>query len=136
MRRAVTAIAAPMPRAAPVTIATRSVITAAAGPRSTTRRRDRGLGRPAALVLLRARQPGAVEALLLVVERQHAESDRLAGVEGDAGEPVGRGARDVLEVRGAAADDDAERDHRIRPGLERRLGDDRQLEAARDPHVR
>ena len=34
-------------------------------------------------------------------------------------------------MRRAAADDHAERDRRIRPGRQRRLGDDRQLEAAR-----
>ena len=71
-----------------------------------------------ALVLLRAGQAGAVEALLLVVEGEHAEADGLAGVERDPGEAVGRRRRDVLEVRCAAADDHAERDDRVGAGLE------------------
>ena len=98
--------------------------------------RERGLGRPAAVVLLRLGQARAVEALLLVVEGEHAEADRLAGVERDAGEAVGRGGGDVLEVRGAAAHDHAEGDHRIRPGSSATLRGDGQLEAAGHLHER
>ena len=40
---------------------------------------------------------------------------------------------DVVEVRGAAADDDAERDDRVVAAVGEDLGDDRQLEAAGHP---
>ena len=65
-----------------------------------------------------------------------AEADGLAGVEGDAREPVRRRSRDVLEVRSPAADDHAERHHGVGTGLEGRLRDDRQLEAAGHAHER
>jgi hypothetical protein len=60
-------------------------------------------------------------------------ADGLARVEGHAGEAIGRGIRDELEVRRAAPDDHAEGDHPIRSRLERGLRDHRQLEAARHP---
>src|SRR4051794_30476337 len=50
---------------------------------------------PATHVFLRLGQPGTVEALLLVVDGQHTESDRLAGRERHLREAVGRGRRDV-----------------------------------------
>ena len=42
-------------------------------------RRDRGLGGLGALVFLRVGETGPVETLLLIVQRQYPESDRLAG---------------------------------------------------------
>src|SRR5690606_34400730 len=90
-----------------------------------------GLG---ALVLAGSLEARAVDALLLVVDRQHAEADGLARVERDAREAVGRGRRNVLEVRRAASQDDAEGDDRVGAVLERRLRDDRQLEGARHAH--
>ncbi len=42
---------------------------------------DRGIRGLGALVLVRAGKARAIDALLLVVEREHAEADRLAGVE-------------------------------------------------------
>ena len=51
---------------------------------------------------------GAVERLLDGVAGQHAEADRLAGVESHPGEAIGGGGGDELEVRRAAADDDPE----------------------------
>jgi hypothetical protein len=95
---------------------------------------ERGIGGLVALVLLRAGEPRAVEALLLVVDREHAEAHGLAGVERDAREPVGRSRRDVLEVWRPAPHDHAEGDDRVGAGVERRLRDDRELEGSRDPH--
>ena len=96
------------------------------------RRGECGDGRLPALVLGRAGQPGAVARLLLGVAGQHAVAHRLAGVEGDPGEPGGDRVADVLEVRGAAADDHPERDDGVVP-LGQRLGDDRQLHRPRRP---
>jgi len=94
-------------------------------------RRECCLGRLGALVLLRAGEPGAIETLCLVLEREHPEADGLPGVESDTGESVGRGRGDEFEVGGSATDDDAEGDHGIRPVLESGLADDRKLEGAR-----
>ena len=58
-------------------------------------------------------EAGAVERLGVVVAGEHAEADRRAGVERDPGQAVGGGGADVVEVRRAAADDDAERDHGV-----------------------
>src|SRR5690554_2413384 len=58
-------------------------------------RRACGLG---ALVLGRAGQSRTVESLLRVLEREDAEPDGLAGIEGDPGQPVGRRVRHELEV--------------------------------------
>ena len=51
----------------------------------------------------------------------------------DLGQSLGDALADVLEVRCAAADDDAEGDDRVVAAAGQHLGDDRQLEAARDP---
>ena len=81
------------------------------------RRGQRGRGRLVALVLDRALEAGAVERLLLGVAGEQAEADRDAVVERDPAEPVGGRVADVVEVRGAAADDDAERDDGVVPLL-------------------
>lgn len=54
----------------------------------------------------------------------NAETDRHPGVERDPGEPVGGGVADVVEVRGAAPDDDPERDDGV-VGLRERGRDHR-----------
>ena len=88
------------------------------------------------LVLLRAGEPGAVQTLLLVVEGEYAETDRLARIEGDAGEPIRRRRAHVFEVGGAATDDYAECDNGIRTVLQGHLAHHRQLEASGNAHDR
>src|SRR5699024_7087883 len=65
------------------------------------------------LVLLGAVEAGPVESLLFGVAGEHAEAHGLARVDGDPVEPVGGGLADIVEVRGAAADDDAEGHDRV-----------------------
>ena len=72
---------------------------------------DRGRRRFFALVAFLATEP--VERLLAGVDGQDAEDDRHAGIERDAGDPGRALARDVLEVRGVAADDGADADDRV-----------------------
>ena len=67
-------------------------------------------GRLVALVLGGARQPGPVQALLLVVAGQHAEADGHAGADADLGQAHGGGLADIFEVRRAAADHHAQCD--------------------------
>src|SRR5690242_1180048 len=87
-----------------------------------------GAGRLVALVLLRTLEAGSFQRLLLGVAGEQAETDRHAVVERDPGEPVGRRGGDVLEVRGATADDHAERDHGVEALTGQRRGDDGELE--------
>ena len=79
------------------------------------RRGQGGGGGLPALVLLGALEAGPVQRLLVVVAREYAEADRHAGVERDPGQAVGGGVADVVEVRGATADDDAEGDDGVVP---------------------
>src|SRR6478672_7336419 len=95
-----------------------------------------GGGRLVALVLLRPREAGAVERLLVVVAGEHAEPDGGLVVQRDPGQAVGGGVADVAEVRGPAADHDAEGDHRVVPLGGERGGDHRQLEGAGHPDHR
>src|SRR5688572_29213809 len=97
------------------------------GPKSSIRRFE-------ALVLHRAGEAGASENLSLVVEGQHAEADRLAGVEGDARQAIGGSSRYEVEVRGAAADDHAQRHDRVRARFQGGHGYERKLERAGHPH--
>ena len=105
-------------------------------------RSDRSTGGPqgcqhrlAALVLGAAGQAGAVERLLLGVGGEHAVADGVRSSSATRVRPGGHGVADVLEVRGATADDDAERDDGVvRAG--QRLRDDGQLDGAGDPDHR
>ena len=76
------------------------------------------------------RQTCAIKGLGLVVTGEHAEADRDAGVDGDSSQAVGGSAADVVEVRRATADDDAERHDGVVARGRQRLGDDRKLEGA------
>src|SRR4051812_34528914 len=69
-----------------------------------------GQNRLASLVLGGFREPGAVQRLLLSVTGQDAVAHRRMCVERHPSEPSGDRITDVLEVRRAAADDDAEGD--------------------------
>src|SRR4051812_8975762 len=100
------------------------------------RRLDRSHRGLLSLVLARSGESAPVERLLLVVAGEHAEPYRDAGVEGDTGEPVGDGPADVLEVRCATADDDAQSDDRVVALLCQRLRRDGQLERAGDAQQR
>ena len=54
------------------------------------------------------RLDGAVERLLLVVAGEHPEADGHAGGDAHLGQAVGHARADVVEVRGAAPDDDTQ----------------------------
>src|SRR5699024_5500484 len=82
------------------------------------------------LVLLRAFESGPVESLLFGVAGEHAEAHGLARVDGDSVESVGGGLAAIVEVRGAAADDDTEGDDRVEVRGQPGRGDG-QFEAAR-----
>src|SRR3954451_21414984 len=94
---------------------------------------DRSQGGLPSLVLARIRQSATVERLLRRVAGEHAEPYRDTGVQSDAGETVGDRAADVVEVRGAAADDDAESHDGVIALLRQRLGGDTQLERSLAP---
>ena len=57
-----------------------------------------------------------IERLLLGVHGEHAEPDGPPGVELHAGEAIGDGVADVVEVRRTAAHDHAEADGRVESG--------------------
>src|SRR5689334_15404993 len=73
-------------------------------------RRHHGLP---SLVLMATGQSAPVQSRLYRVTGQHAVPDGPAGVEGDAGQACRHRVADVLEVRGAAADDHAEAGHSV-----------------------
>src|SRR5947209_6800431 len=77
------------------------------------------------LVLARTLDATAVERLRFVVAGQHAEPYRDSGVQSDTGQAVGDGAADVVEVRRASSDDDAESDNGVVALLREHLRRDR-----------
>src|SRR5688500_15647749 len=62
------------------------------------------------LVLVGAREARTVEGLFFVVAGQEPKADGYAGVDGDLGEALGHALAHIVEMRGAAADDDSEGD--------------------------
>src|SRR5690606_17398994 len=94
---------------------------------------ERRRGRLVPLVLHGAGKAGPIPCLLVGVAGQESESDGDAVVEGHPIQPVGRRGADVVEVRGAAANHDAEGDHGLVAAGEA-VRDHGQLEGAGHAH--
>src|ERR1700685_2499627 len=86
------------------------LVSAADGPEqeSDLERRDHGLP---SLVLVAPGQAASVTSRLYRVTGEHAVAHRSAGVESHPGQARGHRVADVLEVRGAAANDGAQAGH-------------------------
>ena len=83
-----------------------------------------GLG---TFILFRVRKAGAIDGLLVVVDRQHSIGHRGRLIERDARQALRHGIADVIKVRGATTNNAAQRNHGIM-GARGGLGHDGQFE--------